>query len=151
MNKTMSQQWLGAEEYGGSTQMSAMHGVASLTLFPSELQQVIKAAVLKAIPQRATDIWYQDKVTGNVFVMRHSLQWQLNETASFLWLLLNDGRSVETIVGELCKKYPDDDSQEIEFMTVEFLLHASSHGLIDFSPEPCIEKPKEETKKGHDS
>ena len=112
--------------------------VASLIPFPSPIQDAIKATVLSAKPGRATDIWYEDKTTGDVHVMGHAMQWHLNGTGSMVWKLL-DGREVKGIVEELRKKFSKHDAAEVTHTTVEFLLQAHSSGLIELYPEP--EKP----------
>ena len=149
MQKPTVQQWGIGQKPAGFTPMSAAPDIASLSAFPPQLQEVIKAAVLKTIPHRDTDIFTLDPATGTFLVMRHSLQWQLNETASEVWLRLENPAKVEMIVEELCQKYPADNPQEIESVTVEFLLFASSLGLIDLFPDTYLEeKPEEDQNKG---
>ena len=109
--------------------------VASLIPFPAPVQEAIQGAVLAAKPERATDIWYEDKTTGDVHVMGHGMQWQLNDTASVVWKLL-DGREVKAIVEELGKKFPKHEGAEVVSTTVEFLLQAHSSGLVELFPEP---------------
>ena len=112
-------------------------GVASLLPFPPKLQEAIIASVLEAEPQRATDIWYKDSGTGAIFVLRHGIQWQLNETASSIWEHL--GKSVESIVDDLHELSPSTDLEEMRFQVVEFLLNADSQSLIELFPEKVPE------------
>jgi Coenzyme PQQ synthesis protein D (PqqD) len=112
---------------------SSFAGVASLLPFPARLQEVLIEAVMSAEPQRATDIWYEDESNKTVFVMRHGLNWQLNETASMLWERL-DGPA-KGIVEGLCEEYPSADRDEVRFSVAEFLLNAESHGLIELFPD----------------
>lgn len=113
-------------------------GVASLMLLPNKLQEIVIEAVLKTKPARCTDIWYEDKTSGTVFVMRLGMQWHLNETASYLWLSI--GEQTETIVNKFCEKYGNEDEKDIAASVVEFLLNAHSFGLIELYPEPVLEK-----------
>ncbi len=96
--------------------------------------------VLEAKCERATDIWYDDEANKSLVVMRLGVQWQLNETARALWLRL--GKRVGEIVDELSKEYPGTDSQQIKYLTVEFVLNATSHGIVDLVSEPPGEKAK---------
>ena len=108
-------------------------GTASLAPFPPRLQDVIIGAVLEARPERATDIWHEDKQTDTIFVMRYRFQWHFNKTASLLWKRL--GPTLKEILEELQKEYPESDPKEIRFLTVEFLLHAASYGLVQLYPD----------------
>ena len=114
------------------------HNAASLLPFPTQLQEVVSKAILKAKPQRATDIWYEDKVTGRVLVMRHGFEWRLNETASELWLRAGD--QVQDVVQDLCKKWPDCSPDEIKLLVAEFLLQAHSYGLLELYPEREVKR-----------
>jgi len=108
-------------------------GTASLAPFVPKLQEAIIEAVLDTRPERATDIWYEDKQTGTISVMRYGFQWQFNPTASLLWKRL--GPTLKEILAEFQKEYPESDPKEIRFLTVEFLLHAASHGLVELYPD----------------
>jgi hypothetical protein len=92
----------------------------SIRSFPEELQKLVKTSILATKPQLSTDIWYQDKESSSVYVMRHGKQWKLNETASFLWLKFNDGLRVSSIIKNLQKKYEDYNSHDIEILTIDF-------------------------------
>lgn len=107
--------------------------VASLLPFPAKLQQVIIGAVLETTPQRATDIWQENESTGETCVMRHGMHWQLNATAAMLWARM--GECMADVVKDFCAKFPDSDAEEIKFWAVEFLLNASSSGLVELFPE----------------
>lgn len=135
MSKTKTEQVAAPESTVDLSQMGA--GVASLVSLPPKLQETVIASVLDARPQRTTDIWYQDKETSNVVVMRHGMQWQFNETASALWQRL--GERVGDVLEEFYQQSPETDRQAIRFQVIEFLLHASSHGLIDLYPESPME------------
>jgi hypothetical protein len=109
---------------------------ASLAPFPAPIQRAIVGSVCSAMPSRATDIWYQDKTTGDVHVMRAGMQWHLNSTASAVWQLLDGRSAVEAIAAELKARYPDQSPDEVAGAVVEFLLNAHSSGLVDLYPEP---------------
>lgn len=111
--------------------------VASLTAFPPELQQVIADAVLKCKPRVATDIWYHDEDRGSVFVLRSGMQWELNPTATLIWLELEGGP--KKMLEQLQRSYPDTDKQELRLSCAEFLLNAHSWGIIDLYPPAVAE------------
>ncbi len=140
MTQNMAAQPSLAGNPGAGTCVPSPAGVASLLPFTPRLQEAIITAVMTAVPQRGTDIWYKDKASGAVFVMRHGVQWQLNETGSVLWERL--GHPVKAMVEELCKQYSTTDPDEIRFHVVEFLLNADSHGLVELFPELPAGKPK---------
>lgn len=117
--------------------MQTPGALASLLPFPPQLQQMLTEQVLKTRPQRATDIWYLDKATGSVVVMRQGMQWQLNQTASTIWQRL--GEPISGIVADFISADPETEPGDIRFTVVEFLLNAYSNGLIDLFPEEPLE------------
>lgn len=133
MSEETAEQSVSSECWTGPAAVGPPNSAASLLSFPPKLQEVVSKAILKAKPQRATDIWYEDKTTGKVLVMRQGFEWQLNETASELWL--RAGEQVQDVVQDLCKKSPDSDPHEIQLLVAEFLLQASSYGLLELFPE----------------
>ncbi|AOY57251.1 MULTISPECIES: PqqD family protein [Desulfococcus] len=116
---------------------------ASLAPFPPYLQAAIIKAVGICKPRPATDIWYQDRGTGSVYVIRHGIQWQFNKTASFIWMKLGNGVTVKEIVEQLCREYTEDNAEDIEFQTVEFVLHALSYGVLDIAEDEEVPPPGE--------
>jgi hypothetical protein len=140
MSESTVQQSAGISERPGFGQTVAPSSIASLAPFPPMLQEAIVNAVLGANCEKATDIWYEDEATKCVLVMRHGVHWQLNQTASALWLRL--GKRGGEIADELCQEYPGTDPQEIRFLTVEFLLNATSNGLVELNAEPGRKKTK---------
>ena len=141
MKENAAEQPAGMLEKPGLRQMAPPPNIASLAPFSPMLQEAIVHAVLEAKCERASDIWYEDEATKGVVVMRHGIHWQLNETASALWLRL--GKRVGEIVDELCQEYPGTDLQEIRFLMVEFLLNSTSYGLVDLVSEPAGKKTKQ--------
>lgn len=101
-----------------------------LGAFPEALQPLVIDALMQAVPTPATDIWYEDEESQTVVVMRHGMQWQLNNSAAALWLCL--GKPLRDIVSEMSEIFPDADQKEVAFWSMAFLLEAARNGLVDF-------------------
>jgi len=99
-----------------------------LRMLPQKLQDVLVRAMLNMRCDRASDIWYEDQTTHTVTVLRGGRQWFLNPTASTIWMRC--GERVSTIASELAAQHPSDDSKQIEVYVADFLLEASSWGLL---------------------
>ena len=124
--QTTSRQVLGSAGTEADPRRWTLLGAA----IPEGLQPLIVEALMPAVPTPATDIWCEDEQSQSVIVMRHGMQWRLNNSASALWL--NLGQPVEDIVSQMSETFPDVEREEIAFWSVAFLLEAAQNGLVDF-------------------
>lgn len=120
-----------AETFENPTAASACapSGGGILHLFPPALQKKIVDELLKQECERATDIWYHDETTKTVWVMRHNIHWQLNETASVIWTRLGEA-SVADLLGKMHEHFAGADAEEVRCHFAEFLLQAYNNGLV---------------------
>ncbi|MCU0288665.1 MAG: PqqD family protein [Acidobacteria bacterium] len=114
-------------------------GFAVLSQFPQRLQGVIIDEIMKCKAAKATDIWFEDKTSGIVSVMRNNMQWQFNETASKLWIQLGD-KTTAHIIEQLSRDFSVENTEQIKAYVVEFMLQASINGLINLYPETTLRK-----------
>ena len=99
---------------------------------PEPIRRAVMKELLKATPQRATDIFYEDDDT--IFVMRQGVQYRLSTPVSQVWRRLGQS-SLREILEEVAAELKIEDASELHRTVLQALLSADAAGLIHFYPE----------------
>jgi hypothetical protein len=101
---------------------------------PGQLQELLLNDMKGIIPQRKTDIWYEDD-ERNIQIMRKNVKYTLNEECGEIWKNLNMHKQVSEIMELMQDKYKYESPEEINKFVVSFLLNAHFMDIVVLYPK----------------
>ena len=102
-------------------------------MMPLPFQELLLEHIKELMPQRKTDIWYEDE-NKHVWIMRKNNEYVLPKDCGSIWKLL-DGVTVEEIVQKISLEYDENDKRNIYKFLCVFFLNAYSIDIITLYPQ----------------
>lgn len=91
------------------------------------LRRAVLAELMKATPQRATDIFYEDDDT--IYAMRKGVQYAMVPPASLVWKRLGQ-ETVGNVIDQIAAELKIKDPTELRTLVLNFLFAADQAGLV---------------------
>jgi hypothetical protein len=117
-----------------ATDVVPINWALAVSAIPERLREVVYKELGSTVPQRATDIFYQDG--DEVYVMRTGVQYRLTPPASQVWLKLGEN-TIEDIINIMAGEVSTSDRDKLRSAVFAFLLNSAQNDLVILYPKPA--------------